>query len=58
MQGNIGRFASNHDVILSYRKGEKLDFTTLREAREKPKTQQKRVWDSESKSLKQARDDE
>ena len=58
MQGNIGRFASNHDVILSYRKGEKLAFTTLREAREKPKTQQKRVWDSESKSLKQARDDE
>ncbi|HRN77368.1 site-specific DNA-methyltransferase, partial [Ottowia sp.] len=31
---------------------------TLREAREKPKTQQKRVWDPETKSLKQARDDD
>lgn len=57
MQGNVGRFASNHDVILSYRNGEKFAFTTLREAREKPKTQQKRVWDPESKSLKQARDE-
>ncbi|WP_339583254.1 site-specific DNA-methyltransferase [Aquabacterium sp. G14] len=58
MQGNVGRFASNHDVILSYRNGEKFSFTTLREAREKPKTQQKRVWDPASKSLKQARDDQ
>lgn len=57
MQGNIGRFASNHDVILSYRNGEKLDFNTIREAREKAKTQQKRVWDPETKSLKQARDE-
>jgi DNA modification methylase len=58
MQGNVGRFASNHDVILSYRNGEKFNFSTLREAREKPKTQQKRVWDPASKSLKQARDDQ
>ncbi|WP_052014107.1 site-specific DNA-methyltransferase [uncultured Delftia sp.] len=58
MQGNIGRFASNHDVILSYRNGERLDFTTIREARDKPKTQQKRVWDSETQSLKQARDEQ
>ncbi|MHB1991654.1 DNA methyltransferase [Metallibacterium scheffleri] len=56
MQGNIGRFASNHDVILSYRRGGTLQFTPLREAREKPKTQQKRVWDPATKSLKQARD--
>lgn len=58
MQGNIGRFASNHDVILSYRNGERLAFTTIREAREKAKTQQKRVWDPATKSLKQARDAE
>lgn len=56
MQGNVGRFASNHDVILSYKKGDKLNFTALREKREKPKTQQKRVWDPITKSLKQARD--
>lgn len=58
MQGNIGRFASNHDVILSYRKGERFDFTSLREPREKAKTQQKRVWDSATQTLKQARDKE
>jgi DNA modification methylase len=57
MQGNIGRFASNHDVILSYRRGEKMQFTPLREKRDKPKTQQKRVWDPVSQSLKQARDE-
>lgn len=58
MQGNIGHFASNHDTIISYRKSEKFKFETLREVREKPKTQQKRVWDAETKSLKQARDDD
>jgi DNA modification methylase len=58
MQGNVGRFASNHDVILSYRNGDKLDFTAIREARDKKKTQQKRVWDPETKSLKQARDEQ
>jgi len=57
MQGNIGRFASNHDVIMSYRKGDHFNFKTIREAREKAKTQQKRVWDPETKSLKQARDE-
>jgi len=30
MQGNIGRFASNHDVILSYRRGERLRFEPTR----------------------------
>lgn len=57
MQGNIGRFASNHDVILSYRKGSVFNFTPLREVREKPKKQQARVWDPATKSLKQARDE-
>ena len=41
----------------SIQNGERLDFTTIREAREHKKTQQKRVWDSASKSLKQARDE-
>ncbi len=57
MQGNIGRFASNHDIILSYRKGPSFEFTTVREKREKPKKQQARVWDPLTKSLKQAKDD-
>ncbi len=58
MQGNINRFASNHDVIFWYSKTSNYKFTRIREERETPKRQQKRVWDAKSKSLKQARDDE
>jgi adenine-specific DNA-methyltransferase len=58
LQGNINRFASNHDVIFWYSKGGNYTFNRLREAREKPKRQQKRVWDSATQSLKQARDAE
>jgi adenine specific DNA methylase Mod len=58
LQGNIKRFASNHDVIFWYSKSESYTFHRLRELREKPKRQQKRAWDSETQSLKQARDDE
>jgi DNA modification methylase len=58
MQGNINRFASNHDVIFWYSKSSNYKFTRIREERETPKQQQKRVWDAKSKSLKQARDAE
>lgn len=58
MQGNIGRFASNHDNLLCYKKGERFKFNTIRELRDKPKTQQKRAWDPQTKSLKQARDEQ
>lgn len=57
MQGNVGRFASNHDVLLSYKMPGKFNFTPVREKREQPKRQQKRVWDKETQSLKQARDE-
>ncbi|MHA7268393.1 site-specific DNA-methyltransferase [Arthrobacter sp. HLT1-20] len=57
MQGNIGRFASNHDVIFVYKKEQTPVFNTVKEARDVPKKQQKRVWDSATKSLKQARDE-
>lgn len=56
MQGNVGQFAANHDVILWFSKTEKFKFNPIRETRDKPKTQQKRVWDPETKSLKQAKD--
>jgi DNA modification methylase len=56
LQGNIKRFASNHDVILWYTKTSNYKFNAIREEREKPKRQQKRVWDPTTKSLKQARD--
>ncbi|HWU33345.1 MAG TPA: site-specific DNA-methyltransferase [Marmoricola sp.] len=58
LQGNINRFASNHDVIFWYSKSANFHFARLREQRETPKRQQKRVWDGASKSLKQARDED
>lgn len=56
LQGNINRFASNHDVIFWYGKSNDAVFNRLREAREVPKRQQKREWDQATKTLKQARD--
>lgn len=58
LQGNVGRFASNHDVLLAYKKLENPVFNVIRELRDKPKKQQKRVWDPETKTLKQARDED
>lgn len=57
MQGNVGRFAANHDVLMSYKMPGKFNFTSIRELRDQPKRQQKRVWDKETQSLKQARDE-
>ena len=57
MQGNVGQFAANHDVILWFSKTKNFFFEPIREQREKPKQQQKRVWDPATKSLKQATDD-
>lgn len=58
LQGNVGRFASNHDVIFWYKKNDKFLYEVQQEKREKVKRQQKRVWDSETQSLKQAKDGE
>jgi adenine-specific DNA-methyltransferase len=57
MQGNVGRFAANHDVILWFSKTASFHFESIREQREEPKQQQKRVWDKETQSLKQAVDE-
>lgn len=57
MQGNIGRFASNHDVILVYSKSRKFQFNKLREKRDVPTQQIKRVWDKATQSLVNARDE-
>lgn len=56
MQGNVSRFASNHDTLLWYSKSPAKSFLALREEREVVKRQQKRVWDPVTKSLKQAKD--
>jgi DNA modification methylase len=58
MQGNVGRFASNHDTIFWYSRSDQRPFAAQREEREVAKRQQKRVWDPSTKSLKQARDAE
>lgn len=58
MQGNVGRFASNHDSIFWYSKGDVKYFVPQKEERDKIKRQQKRVWDSATQSLKQARNDD
>ena len=55
-QGNINRFASNHDVIFWYAKGESYTFHRQREAREKPIQQIKRVWDKQKKMIVNAKD--
>ena len=57
MQGNINRFASNHDVILVYSNSSKYQFNKLREKRDVPIEQIKRVWSKESNSLVNAKDE-
>jgi DNA modification methylase len=57
MQGNVGRFAANHHVILWFAKTAASTFRPIREVREQPKRQQKRVWDKATARLKQARDE-
>jgi adenine-specific DNA-methyltransferase len=58
MQGNINRFASNHDVIFWYSKSDSFTFNQQREKRAKPINQIKRVWDKEKQRLVNAKDDE
>ncbi|MGG2082984.1 site-specific DNA-methyltransferase [Lysinibacillus pakistanensis] len=57
MQGNINRFASNHDNILVYTKTDKYTFNKIKEEREEPVKQIKRVWNSETQSLVNAKDE-
>jgi len=57
MQGNINKFASNHDVILWYKSGNDPKFNKIREKRDKPVQQIKREWNPETQSLVNAKDD-
>lgn len=57
MQGNINKFASNHDLIYWYSKGDKPVFNKIREARETPIKQIKRVWSKEGQKLVNAKDE-
>ncbi|MBS1890800.1 MAG: site-specific DNA-methyltransferase [Actinobacteria bacterium] len=58
MQGNIERFASNHDVLFWYSKSASYTFHRQREQRDKPIKQIKRVWDKEKQAIVNAKDPE
>jgi len=57
MQGNVKRFASNHDVIFLYRKSDDYLFQPIKEKRDKSTKQIKRVWDKETQKLVNAKDE-
>lgn len=50
-QGNVGRFAADHDTIFWYRKSSEYKFTSQQEERDEPVKQLKRKWDSETGRL-------
>lgn len=56
MQGNVNRFASNHDSIFVYSYASEYLFNPIKEKREKTVTQIKRVWDKTSQKLINAKD--
>jgi DNA modification methylase len=55
MQGNINRFASNHDTLFWYRKSDKYTFNRVREKREAVVKQLKRVWDKDKGAIVNAK---
>ncbi|WP_375417967.1 DNA methyltransferase [uncultured Hymenobacter sp.] len=55
-QGNINRFASNHDVIFWYSKSNKYQFNKITEKRGETVKQIKRVWSKEKGSIVNAKD--
>ena len=58
MQGNVNRFASNHDSIYWYSKSSEYSFNTVREKRAEGTVKQiKRVWNKETQSLVNAKDE-
>lgn len=55
MQGNVNRFATNHDTLLWFSKSDDFQFEPLFEDRDEPTRQLKREWDSVSKRLVNAK---
>jgi adenine-specific DNA-methyltransferase len=54
-QGNVGRFAANHDSILFYAKSAGFHFERIRERREQPVRQIKRVWSADKRAIVNAK---
>ncbi len=57
MQGNVNRFASNHDNIFLYSKSNEFYFTPIKEKRKNKAKQIKRVWNNETQKLVNAKDE-
>lgn len=57
MQGNVNRFASNHDNIFLYSKSNEFCFTPIKEKRKNKAKQIKRVWNNETQKLVNAKDE-
>lgn len=57
MQGNVNRFASNHDMIFVYTKNDDYLFKPVKEKRDETIRQIKRVWDSKTQKLVNAKDE-
>ena len=55
MQGNVNRFAANHDVVYWYSRGERFQFEPQHEERPEPVQQLKRIWDKKKKKLVNAK---
>lgn len=55
LQGNVGRFAANHDSILFYGKSAQFHFERIRERREQPVRQIKRVWSTDKRAIVNAK---
>jgi adenine-specific DNA-methyltransferase len=56
MQGNVKRFAANHDTIYWYRKSDKYQFEAQRDERDGVTRQIKRVWDKQKQKIVNAKD--
>ena len=56
MQGNVNRFAANHDTILWHSKTSNFTFNRIRESRGETVRQIKRVWSKEDGKLVNAKD--
>ena len=56
MQGNVNHFASNHDIILVYKKTDKHIYNPIKIKRNEPVLQIKRVWDGNNGNLDTAKD--
>lgn len=58
MQGNVNRFAADHDLILWHTMGDDYTFNQVRESRGETVRQMKRVWSKEAGKLVNAKDAE